>query len=976
MDSSVNIVNISNFLLIPCDNESVHSYYLFSYSVNTLPHLLDLSKSLCIRNANVHPDVLVCISHYIYFDTINRRPFLPDVIYKQLEVKPIVLSVKDSVYDCVKYYCAKFYNEHICDIEKDDVRTIHEDVVKSFPQCDWEGCFTHFFPPRVPSDIGIRNIHYMDLYDAFCDMGREPEFWDCLQTLRGKSYIFVLNILLYVYLVTQPWFLTLCDTKIFTLTEYVLRDCLKGYSDMCKKKDFIEKRREVSLFIENHNLFGALQPPVEGWDPVEQTRALATSSPADHGLKGSPDTSFEEIARNSLLYFARPVDVRHEIYSFRDFLLKGDWERSGASSFGRVEWSYHDQYDDTWDKKGKFKARKNFILDILHVDELAEKCYGQEDFPNNTALIKSELAKIRIAVASPLEAYLLESFVLHWSNHFYLSWEGSTLEEGPKAEFLRNMQQWRRMRSNKFVLPYDFENFDHQISTDEILCITDICHFVAELNYGSSDKPELLKASRIVSNSIRSAVLHDPPGFGEKSYKVTNGLLSGMRTTSIVGNGFNLCAYKWAQSVLNGIFGDMNWNTNVEIRGDDLRLTSDNQFLLIMTYYVYKALGFKANPSKFGLCQSRGDFLRLDCVAAEGIVGLPARTTPSVTQRKPWKAAAWIGENRLVTVCENLYNIARRLPEPVSTDGFKRPFDILTNVILSRWSGSVKISSDYLTMPRLAGGLGLGKWNLISIISHRGNKIPVAMFEELDIQLKIANSVTYNREEQYFEKYRHYDLEPQLEEIHTMINHDMLAKVASDDIPGLIDQVRFHYRRFVRGVRFRRIRKTVVKKMEGVVLGVEHLLDRLATVIPCEDSLDVLARMSQSGSKQPFKKYGYKMEEIRDRLRLGRLRKQTARQATAEIPEFMTNCAALESRLKLKRHVAIDWLTEGITLDYALEVHPNVKEPLSKIAAAYVEYLSPWIPDSDSFTVLWNLVSRRIIDAFNRSPLCQTFFSF
>lgn len=44
-------------------------------------------------------------------------------------------------------------------------------------------------------------------------------------------------------------------------------------SDRCKRKqDFTEDEdsRARSIFVECHNEFGALQPPLEGWDPVEQ----------------------------------------------------------------------------------------------------------------------------------------------------------------------------------------------------------------------------------------------------------------------------------------------------------------------------------------------------------------------------------------------------------------------------------------------------------------------------------------------------------------------------------------------------------------------------------------------------------------------------------------------------------------------------------------------------------------------------------
>lgn len=66
--------------------------------------------------------------------------------------------------------------------------------------------------------------------------------------------------------------------------------------------------------------------------------------------------------------------------------------------------------------------------------KLKAKCFSAEAFVENAAIIKSELAKIRMAAASHLPLYLLESWILHWCNHFYLQWEGSTLEENVREK--------------------------------------------------------------------------------------------------------------------------------------------------------------------------------------------------------------------------------------------------------------------------------------------------------------------------------------------------------------------------------------------------------------------------------------------------------------------------------------------------------------------------------------------------------------
>lgn len=67
----------------------------------------------------------------------------------------------------------------------------------------------------------------------------------------------------------------------------------------------------------------------------------------------------------------------------------------------------------------------------------------------------------------------------------------------------------------------------------------------------------------------------------------------------------------------------------IEVRGDDIRITGQNQYYLAVIYYIYVALGFKINPAKFALCKGRGEFLRVD-ITVEGAVALAAQTAPAV----------------------------------------------------------------------------------------------------------------------------------------------------------------------------------------------------------------------------------------------------------------------------------------------------------------------------------------------------------
>lgn len=944
-----------------------------------LDGVFDVIFSLFLRGSYLNPDCLVYIACFIVNeDETMTASHLPQSVYDGLDVKPIIEEKSViHVYDFCLQHCDKRVRESSYE-DKGQWASIVPDpgVFESFPKSEWDDLFLFIFPPRTKSDIGIRNIRLFDIYELYKSDYIEELFWDIVQRLPGKSYIFVCNILLYQYLVSPEWWTMLRESGASLLSEYKLRDCLKDMSDLCKKKDFIEKRRQVSVYIETHNLFGALQPPVEGWDPVTQTKELASCDIPIHGLLGTDlvGDNFFSSSMNSCLR-AEPLKLRdfEKMYpDLKDFLLYADWERSGTSSLGRVEWTYTDPKDSKYSKIGSFKARKNFVLDLMTTEDLAQYCLGESAHIHNVAIIKSELAKIRIAVSSPLALYLLESWLLHWAHSFYLNWEGSTLEESTDEEFERNYDQWLRMRNNQYVLPYDFANFDHQITTNEVVMMTALGHDIAWSKYRGNDGPDFRLASDIILKSIKEAVLHDPPGHGKESYRVQNGLLSGMRGTSIMGNGFNLTCYTMAMTVMRKIMNRSDM-LHKEIRGDDLRVTCPNQYVLILLYYIYKSLGMKANPSKFGLCIGRGDFLRLDCVGDQGMVGLPARTTPSITQRKPWKSAQWVGEGRLINVCENAYNVLRRTPNPDDPAVIKR-FQHLVSTVTGLWSNRTRVHPSYVSVPRIAGGLGLGTWNQTDFISTKGNKIPVNMVESLDLDFQYPNLVDYERKKTYEEKFTQMCLHPDEKEVDTLIRQDRAQKLASDDVPDLINIIRYHYRQFVRGVKIRKVKVNKIL-IDNLLVHFSDYATFLEKLRPTQKVLRFIRDVSRDFIRVPFREYGNRSEEIRLRLRLGRMRGENVRDSLSMFPDFISTCRLLEKNLCVKRHVAIEWLTDGITINYSYEVHSSMIGPLSALTARILSDMWGKIPNPDYFTVLWDRVSRLVIDSFRKSKLYSYFFA-
>lgn len=118
-------------------------------------------------------------------------------------------------------------------------------------------------------------------------------------------------------------------------------------------------------------------------------------------------------------------------------------------------------------------------------------------------------------MASPLLMHLLESWLLHWAHGYYLAWQGSTLEELPVQEYVHNYHQWRAMCDGNFALPFDFENFDHQLWMHEVITLLKIRHDIAIFNAPSSIRLALKLASKTVLRSIENATLRYPHRHGD-----------------------------------------------------------------------------------------------------------------------------------------------------------------------------------------------------------------------------------------------------------------------------------------------------------------------------------------------------------------------------------------------------------------------------------------------------------------------------
>lgn len=495
-----------------------------------------------------------------------------------------------------------------------------------------------------------------------------------LEEITNLDYITALNSLVYSSMF-EGEFNMLCDLGVFSSRDNLIK-VGKLITPIIKRVRCNEHDRQP--YAELHSLAGYQQAEPDGWDMRSEVLALAESGD-QHGLVESnwPRT----FNRGLLAISEHIVDIPAKYMTFDAYISSGKWITSGSSSIGHVEWEKDG-------RTGHFKARKNMLTCLFTADELVALVHSWDKTLESKAFVKPELAKRRIAVASNIESYLNDSYVLYLMGHGYKNWKGVTLDETRNQEQTRVRETMSRMLKGEWALPFDYAAFDRQPTTDEIIWIVEYM----TRNVDVRARPYVLNMLKAYRNSYIS---YQDAG-SMKRVTVTGGLPSGVRPTSLIGNVWNAVMCEVAIDITNTAMHGM-YVTYRKIRGDDSYFVSPTLGPLVMLRLALAAINAKGSNAKFGICSGYVEFLRTNItgVAARGWV---CRTIPTLSQRKPWNPEPWSPLSETETLVRGVETLERR---------YGRELKQLHQVIRSRFARVSKISSRWLTIPRRAGGFGL-----------------------------------------------------------------------------------------------------------------------------------------------------------------------------------------------------------------------------------------------------------------------------
>lgn len=541
------------------------------------------------------------------------------------------------------------------------------------------------FPPRSSNDLRIRRGRIADAARVWArhDAARWKEMVE--EAYRYSwDYIMLANIVGWAWCARKRrWWERMHAVG-------VLPGGFEAFTKRASSLTAVLKTRRTTLerhlFAESGTLVGYRQPPIPGFDRVAESKALAES--VGRGLTGG--ISAFRLAMERALAM-RVVEVAY--LSFEDYVASGLWVTGGSSSLGRVEVEV-DGVSET------IKARKNMVREIYTDEDLMEFVEAHKE-QVNYAILKSELGKLRIAVAGDLATYLRMSWMVYLLGGAYTQWVGSTTEESMVDEANRLVDMLRAL-ADAWGVPFDFDKFDRQPTTEELVAILDWLVRHARRNVPARGWSRFDREMLIVRRGMLSATLVVRSDEGSvEEVRVQGGLMSGLKITTIVGNAWN--------SVVTQMVIDAYARLGVEdlvarrwIRGDDSAIVCDSWVKAALTAEGYGWMNAKGGVGKFSVWHSEFEFLRL--WISDRVAGNAVRQFAGWNQRKPWGAEPWAPAAEVAAQAALRDSLVRRGADVDDVWELWRSSS-------RAWSRHARVDVRWLGVPVALGGLGLEPWS-------------------------------------------------------------------------------------------------------------------------------------------------------------------------------------------------------------------------------------------------------------------------
>lgn len=660
----------------------------------------------------------------------NKTSLLPPALVEEVNERTIHSMVLGN----------KYYQDNHDDTTAHD----YKDISSVLSMTDQE--LVDLFGIRSKEDLRIRRSRMQDVFFLYRECGKADLLLPRLRMLSRLDYITICN-LLHALLLHPAYF------------ENILRrldafKSLKQFTTVTSTINQLVKKFPCAMgfrvtMAEASNLVGYRGLPFPGFDPVKATKELCDGG-ADHGLVR--DNWQATFTRCALKVMSGQTIGSVPFMTLEEYIASDKAETSGASSFGKVEYTFEGETE-------KFKARKNFLLDLYGARELYEKTIANIDKQTSSAFVKPELGKCRIAVTGDIWSYYAMSWLNYLCGHSYVSWQNNTLEED-RFELAQRMEKMVNYLKDKgWSLPFDYKGFDHQPTLWEVVELTRLYLMAGGANVPQAHTASWLDILNRASESFynNECVIHVE---GERySFTVKGGLQSGIRLTSLLGNFWNQTMTEAAREVCDPL---RQYIDVVYIRGDDSSVMTKSYFSCLCMRLAYQAINAVGHDAKYGIHYGNTEFLRV-WYTGRRVYGYPNRAIPGLVQRKPWTSEAWDPDAITRSLFECIGIIERRLDCQL---------DYHRRMVINAWQRQRRLDARFLELPRIYGGLGLLPWQ--GWLSDKN----YPRVSSMNVSFKVGDN-TWSR---YSDR---YVLPLDEQQSRKMQQMELLKKGGADDLPAV-----------------------------------------------------------------------------------------------------------------------------------------------------------------------------------------------
>jgi hypothetical protein len=344
-----------------------------------------------------------------------------------------------------------------------------------------------------------------------------------------------------------------------------------------------------------------------------------------------------------------------------------------------------------------------------------------------------------------------------------------------------------QLASKMLGLPFDYAAFDHQPTTEELVSIVRVLLQAARKNVPLHEisKFETI-ASNIVAGFYNSTLEYK---MDHKVFRVTGGLMSGLRWTSVVGNAWNTVMTNLVLKLLSDIGVSSN-DIDRYIRGDDSAIYVPNWGTGALVKSCYDIVGIDAGEGKFSLQANAMEFLR---VWYEGrCSGYPSRAVPGLTQRKPWSSSPWTPDYVVRALYDTIRILRRRVPE-------RRPqIDRLWVHLRTIWLRDHNLPSESLSVPIFLGGFGIEPQS-----DNPGRIVPSLLGTRIQKNVNVTNQNDWRANKltnYYLERYKIQILPERARDI---AKEELTSTITADDVIEISRELRQEWLKQVRSTKYR-----------------------------------------------------------------------------------------------------------------------------------------------------------------------------